>query len=165
MKPVMYLDIDDTLIDWSAGHGAPAAGAAEFLEWATRQFEVRWLTFWCPDGELPAERTEHLAALLGVAPELLAGIRGLDWDGCAWAGDFERGKPGGKLNGIAWLEHVVFGRPFVWVEDENCFGTFEQDTLDAHGFLDCYRHVDVSRDPGALERLHRELDAWWRRSA
>ena len=149
MRPVLYLDLDDTLIAWPDGReGSPrgAHGGHDFLRWALERYEVRWLTTWCPDGRM-AERLLHdLARMLRVPAELLEGIRGVDWSHTRC-----------KLDGIAWVEHVVMGRPFLWLEDEYGFGERERRFLDVHGLADRYRHVNVSTDAGALARFHQEL--------
>lgn len=56
---------------------------------------------------------------------------------------------GSKLDGIAWSEHIVQGRPFVWLEDDNT-GAEHRLFLHQHGFGDSFRHCDVTRDPNAL---------------
>jgi hypothetical protein len=60
-KPIMYLDIDDTIIVWTnhiAGFAAPKAD--EFIKWALEHFEVRWLTMWTPSGELSSAGADEL---------------------------------------------------------------------------------------------------------
>lgn len=149
MRPVLYLDLDDTLIAWPEGRegsprGAPGAGA--FLRWALERYEVRWLTTWCPGGRMPGDLLGDLARMVDLPREALRGIRGMDWSasGC-------------KLDGVAWVEHVVTGRPFLWIEDDYGFGERERRFLEAHGMADRYLHVNVTEDPGALARLHEEL--------
>jgi hypothetical protein len=149
MRPVLYLDLDDTLVAWPEGRGGSprgADGAGDFLRWALERCEVRWLTTWCPGGRMPSSLLSDLARLVEVPREALADIRGIDWSGSRC-----------KLDGVAWLEHVVMRRPFLWVEDEYGFGERERRFLEAHGMTGRYRHVNVSADPGALARLHREL--------
>lgn len=148
VRPVLYLDLDDTLIAWTDRRPRLAEGAREFLLWALDRYEVRWLTRWCPDGRMEEERLTSLQHLLGIPRERLAGLIGMDWSasGC-------------KLDGLAWLEHLVLRRPFLWIEDEYGVGERERRFLEAHGLSDRYRHVNVTRDPGALRRLHAELAA------
>lgn len=144
-RPVLYLDLDDTIISWADGKPRPAAGVGEFLSWALDRFEVRWLTRWARDGCMEPRLLRDLSKLTGVAEERLREIRGLDWGG----GDC-------KLDGIAWLEHLVLGRPFLWVEDESV-GEGEIALLTQHGFRDFYRWCNVTRDPGAVRTLHGQL--------
>jgi hypothetical protein len=118
MKPVLYLDIDDTLLmfpqqctrawaeQWPSGEPAPGAGA--FFLWALAHFEVRWLTMWCPGGVMYPASAARLGQLLAVPAEAIAACRGIDFRECdGWR----------KTNGIDWVEHRA-GRPWVWVEDE-----------------------------------------------
>ena len=151
MRPVLYLDLDDTLIAWPDGRrGSPrgARGGREFLCWALERYEVRWLTTWCPDGRMDAKLLRDLGRMLGLAPESLERIRGLDWSGS-----------GCKLDGIAWMEHVVLGRPFVWLEDEYGFGERERRFLQAHGLAASHHPVNVTTDADALCRVHAGLRA------
>jgi hypothetical protein len=147
--PVLYLDLDDTLVSWCDGHPEGASGSGEFILWALPRFEIRWLTTWCPGGEMAADLLADLAAMLRIPVESLQGIRGFEWEGT-----------GSKLNGIAWLEHYVLGRPFIWLEDENGVTDFERSYLDEVGLLDSYVHCNVSRDPGSLTRAHQWLRQW-----
>jgi hypothetical protein len=147
---VLYLDVDDTLISWADGHPKAAPGARWFVLWALPRFEVRWLTTWCPGGEMPPKLLRDLCTMLELDLSRLQHIRGFDWDGT-----------GSKANGVAWLEHLVLGRPFLWVEDEYGVGERERALLAGVGLLDRYRHCNVSRDPLSLHRLHRSLEAEW----
>lgn len=149
MRPVLYLDLDDTLIAWPDGRrGSPRAarGARDFLCWALEHYEVRWLTTWCPDGRMEAGLLGDLARMLDLSPQTLEQVHGLDWSESQC-----------KLDGIAWMEHVVLRRPFLWLEDEYGFGEREQAFLDAHGLGACYRHVNVTTDADALGPVHAAL--------
>lgn len=149
-RPVLYLDLDDTLVSWEGGRPHAAPGGGEFLRWALERFEVRWLTTWCPDGSMTPELLRDLSRMVEIPVATLEQITGADWQasGC-------------KLDGIAWLEHVVMDRPFFWLEDEKGVGEREITFLAEHGFLDRYRFCNVTRDPGAIQRLHRELAEEW----
>lgn len=141
----MYLDLDDTLVVWSDGSPSGAPGTREFLHWALESFEVRWLTRWARDGRMDEKLLNDLAKLTQVDVEALRPIQGLDWSGTE-----------SKLNGIAWLEHVVLDRPFLWVEDD----TIEPaalEFLEANGLADCFCRCDVTKDREALRTLHAEL--------
>jgi len=145
-KPVLYLDLDDTILSWAGGSPAAAPGASAFLLWALESFEVRWLTRWCPSGRMGRRLGQDLCRMLQIETDLIRSIRGLDWRATA-----------SKLDGIAWMEHVVLDRPFLWVEDEYGFGEAERRFLDAHGFLSRYRHCNVTEDRESLRRLHGSL--------
>lgn len=146
---MLYLDIDDTLVgypDGRRGGPRPASGAPEFLAWALRRFEVRWLTRWCPTGRMRDDQVRAFSKMLRVEADVVRRIRGLDWT-CSET----------KLDGIAWLEHVVLGRPFLWIEDEWGMGERERAFLRDHGFDDYWRHCNVTQNPEALASLHRTL--------
>jgi len=160
-RPVLYLDVDDTLVTfnkvvlerlagenrgpWINGiHDVVAApGAGDFLRWALDVFEVRWLTAWCPRGIMGTEDATRLGKALGVSVETLIAIRGIPW---------MHGLD--KTTGIDWSEFRQ-GRPFVWVEDDLL--PSELRTLDDMGALHCYRRCNVTEDIGALQKLHKAL--------
>lgn len=148
-RAVLYLDLDDTVLSWADGKPAPGTGVREFLLWALEHFEVRWLTRWARDGCMDPGLLVDLCKLTGVETDRLRTIQGMDWS------------EGTKLDGIAWSEHVVLGRPFVWLEDDNT-GAEHQAFLASHGLADCFHHCDVTQDPEALREAHSELE---RRSA
>lgn len=143
-KPVLYLDLDDTILTWARGKPEPAEGVREFLLWALDRFEVRWLTRWARDGRMSPDLVVDLGKLTGVEADRLREIDGLDWN------------EGSKLDGIAWVEHIVQGRPFVWLEDDNT-GAEHRAFFGHHGFDESYRHCDVTKDPDALLRSFQEL--------
>jgi hypothetical protein len=143
--PVLYLDVDDTLVSWRGGNPHAGPGAREFLLWALERYEVRWLTTWCPNGAMEDRLLADLAKMLEIEPATIRGIRGFDWEGRS------------KLDGIAWLEHVLLDRPFLWVEDDYGVGERERAFLSAHRMLDRYRWVNVTERPDSLSRVHDEL--------
>lgn len=145
-RPVLYLDLDDTLLDWSSGGPKAVPLARDFVLWASDRFEIRWLTRWCRNGRMKAELLKDLRKMLRLKPPVLDAVHGLDWS----EGDC-------KLNGIAWVEHLVLGRPFFWVEDETGVGERELRMLDEHGLRESYHHCNVSRDSDALARVWNEL--------
>lgn len=148
-RPVLYLDLDDTLISYASGHPRAAPGAREFLLWALEHYEVRWLTKWCPTGEMQEWLLADLCKILRIETALVERLRGFDWEFSA-----------SKVDGIAWLEHLVLERPFLWIEDEYQVGAFELGLLGRHGLRHCYRHCNVTDDPYALVRLWQQLDAF-----
>lgn len=146
-RPVLYLDLDDTLLNWSSGRPRAVPCAGDFVRWAAERYEIRWLTRWCRDGRMPDDLLRDLCGMLGVEGSALRGVRGLDWaDGDS------------KANGIAWLEHLVLARPFLWLEDETGVGERELRLLAEQGLRRAYRPCNVTRDAGALRRIWRELE-------
>jgi hypothetical protein len=145
-KAVLYLDIDDTIISWEGGRPHAAPGAREFVLWALERYEVRWLTTWCPNGEMGESLLGDLCKMLELPTDLLRQIRGFDWE----AGD-------SKLNGIAWLEHLVLGRPFIWLEDDYGMQAREKAVLSELALLDSYYCCNVTENAGALEEVQRVL--------
>lgn len=109
------------------------------MEWALEAFEIRWLTTWCPDGRMSDKLLRDLAKMLQMPVEVLSGIKGLSWD-----------ETKSKLNGIAWLEHLVLDRPFLWLEDDYGFSDRERALLGQFGVLSAYHHCNVSRNPESL---------------
>jgi hypothetical protein len=150
-RTVLYLDVDDTLIDWSDWLRPRAArGAKDFLLWAMDHYEVRWLTYWAPEGRMEEDRLEQLSEILDVDTNVLRRIGGRDW---SWSMD--------KKDGIRWKEAAV-GRPFVWVEDDGEVGDNLRRKLERLGLLHCYRECNVTRDKDALVRVHEELRGEWK---
>jgi len=161
MKPVMYLDVDDTLLSmheryYPAFKQVPAStwrhygyappGGREFLLWALDTHEVRWLTWWCPGGEMAEPMVARLEEEFQLSPGTLAHVR---------SARFARG--GGrchKTDGIDWQEHEA-GRPWIWVED--WISDHEQQVLRGRGCLDRWHPCHVTEDPHALQRLHAHL--------
>lgn len=162
-RPVMYLDVDDTLLSMHESflpteprilrstwryYGFAPPGVREFVEWALDHFEIRWLTWWCGSHEMAEEQLARLAGEVGVPAEALAPIRSTRFaarshnDHCL------------KTDGIEWDEHRA-GRPFVWVED--WISDRERAVLRGNGFADCWIPCHVTEDPTALQRVHAEL--------
>lgn len=146
VRPVLYLDLDDTIVTYADGTPRAAPGARDFILWALETFQVRWLTRWCPDGRMSGRLLADLCEMLLLPRSALRGVRGFDW---------RAGRS--KLNGIAWVEHVVLERRFLWIEDEYGVGPFERAFLARHGFGTSYRHCNVTRDPAALAAIHVRL--------
>lgn len=90
-----------------------------------------------------------LAKMLSLDPGVLQHIRGCEWPA-----------EGSKINGIQWLEHLVLGRPFVWLEDEYGFKARERDFLEENGVLGAYWHCNVTEDPQSLGRVQAALRDW-----
>lgn len=148
-RSVMYLGIDDTLLRYPDGRDArpvPTPGAGEFLAWALDTHEVRWLSRRCPSGTMNDEMKERLSRLPGLEVGRLDSVRGLDWS-CS----------GRKLDGIAWLEHLVLDRPFLWIGDESDLRAPERELLAGLGLEDCWRVCNATKQQGALNRLHETL--------
>jgi hypothetical protein len=145
-RTVLYLDIDDTLVCHGPSGPRAAPGAAEFVAWALDNFHVRWLTRWCRDGVMAEDLVHSFCKMLRIDPDTIRSIRGLDWS-----------ESESKLDGIAWLEHVVMGRPFIWVEDEHGCGEEERAFLERQGFADASFACNVTTEPESLRDLHRRL--------
>jgi hypothetical protein len=155
LRPILYLDVDDTLLRGRGNALVRAApGAGEFVLWAREHFEVRWLTYWCRDGNMTAARAAELASYLGVPPRVIREIRGANF-----SGDEPHHRTGTKLDGIDWDEHRN-GRPWAWVEDEYCMEAFGMyGVLQALGCADRWIHCNVSRNPWALTEVRSTLSA------
>jgi hypothetical protein len=116
VKPIIYIDVDDTLIRyprqetrawWNANpHGVAAPGAGDFLTWAVAHCDPRWLTSWCPSGTMdPSIGVPRLAKLLGIPESTIARI----YNPMHWIHS--------KVEGIDWEMHYA-GREWAWIEDE-----------------------------------------------
>lgn len=148
-RPVMYLDVDDTLLRYPNGREADpivADGAREFFAWALDVYEVRWLTQWCRTGAMDDDLVDDFCRMLDVEPSVVQSVRGLDWSFSDT-----------KLDAIAWLEHLVLHRPFLWVEDNYGVSALERRFLAEQGLADCWRRCNVTERPDALTNLHRNL--------
>ena len=147
MRPVLYLDIDDTLLSWASGGPEPVPSTECFLRWAMDRFEVRWLTKWCPTGTMSEDLLADLSKMVGVDTTGLSRVQG-----CAWE------EKGIKADGIAWLEHTVLGRDFAWVENREGVSDDDLEILCRAGFGDRYFPCNVSEDETALERTRALLE-------
>lgn len=156
MKPVLYLDVDGVLLtfppileknDLEARPGplgmTPAPGARDFLKWALKHMEVRWLTAWAQGGDMLDRRAEMLGELLDIGPERLQQIPSLGWHHDS------------KPDGIFWVEHIVQERPFVWLDDDQM--PRELTILEDQGLLEHFWHVDTIDDPLSLQRAWKRL--------
>ena len=65
IKPIMYLDLDETILLY----GEPVHNTVSFFHWVLQHFEVRWLTRWCPSGTMNESQVEYLVKLLKCTPE------------------------------------------------------------------------------------------------
>ncbi|MBU8920820.1 MAG: hypothetical protein KOO63_03070 [Bacteroidales bacterium] len=161
MKPICYLDVDDTLLRFPNSEEPPGAavGAWDLINFLNKHYEVRWLTCWCPCGDMLIERAEMLATLLNYQGyigssgrlvltdtiELESGYKlnkGEDWDekiellrSFANPLSFKNDK----------TDAIDFDRPFIWIEDEIL--PIESMVLDSRGMLDCWVPCNVSVDP------------------
>lgn len=146
-RPVAYLDVDDVLIQWKGRHRMAAPHAANFLQFLREHFEVRWITSWCPSGEMSEDRLLTLAELLQVEPEVLRWIRN------------PRSFPG-KPHGYPPKHYAIdFGdsRPWVWIEDEHLHKS-NLDELARRGVRDRYVECNVSWRPDDLLRVRTLLE-------
>ncbi len=103
MKPLCFLDLDDTILL----HRKPVHNTVAFFLWLKEHFEIRWLTRWCPDGHMPIQNVAYLSALLGVE------VGCLDNPKSFWRS---------KAEAIDWDTD----REWVWVEND-LFSQFPED--------------------------------------
>lgn len=143
LKPVLYLDVDDTVLEFNhqrkAHIGQAAPGARAFVQWANEHFEIRPLTMWACSGQFH-DGTE-IAKLVGMTKEWWEGLRGRPHSQTSWMD---------KLDGIDWTE-VGMGRPWVWVED--ALLTRELRELRRLGMAEHWVECNVSKEPYALYRV------------
>lgn len=151
-RPIAYLDVDDTILrrpDGGKPLGAP--GAAEFLRFLARHFEVRWLTRWCPGGTMRPDQIARLERQLAIPAAELKSIR----NPCAFE---DRAAPEAfpvKWPALDW-KAIDAGRPFVWIE--NYITPEDEQVLARRGLLDCYIHCDVTAEPDRLTEVRRILE-------
>lgn len=136
MKPIMYLDVDDTLVRWdNLRPGTPGNKAKEFVEWAKKNFEIRWLTAWTPSGHMGDYGKDRLAKIFKVEPLFFNDMDNpLSW-----------GMTDNKTDAI---DFDVEPREWVWIEDEIL--QREVYVLTARHKLDRFIKTNVTDDPDAL---------------
>lgn len=104
MKPIMFLDVDDTVLRFRGKtNGKPAFLAKEFFLWSLENFECRPLTMWATAGWFFEERAVQLAGLLEVHPDLVR-----NWKNPLGFREY-------KTEALNWDE--LKDRRWVWVED------------------------------------------------
>ena len=147
VRPIVYLDIDDVLIRWDGRHAEAAPHAADFLRWLLCHCEVRWITSWCPDGEMREDRLRMLSKLLGMDPEELQQIR-------------NPRRFAGKLHGYP-IKHTAIEfsdrRDWVWIEDEH-LAKDNLDELKTRGVADRYAWCNTSWNREDLLRVKGVLE-------
>ncbi len=147
IPPIAYLDVDDTILRRPPGKETVAApGAADFLRFLTRHFEVRWLTRWCPGGIMRPAQLAQLERHLALPAARLKAIR----NPCRFE-DLET--PDGfpvKWRALDW-DAIAAGRPFVWIE--NYLTPEDEAVLARHHLLDSFIHCDVTAEPGRLAQV------------
>jgi hypothetical protein len=143
------LDIDDTILDHNAGvdGGLAAPGAADFVRWLQRHFEVRWLTRWCPSGCLSDEQCETLAARLAMRSVELRRVRNT-------RAFVERITSYEKHHGIDFAEADA-GRAFVWIED--ALTEADRRELARRGYAEAHVPCNVTERPERLAEVRREI--------
>lgn len=146
MKPILYLDVDDTLLIWPGP--VAGCGAREFLRWAKQHFEVRWLTMWCPRGDL-GDRASVLATLLNMErAELAEIVNPVPF----WVTYSSRDKTQSIQDGA-----IAERRPWVWVEDPY-LSRYEQEWLREYpDYAANYYETAVSSDPEGILRTWKIL--------
>jgi hypothetical protein len=113
MRPILYLDLDDSILY----HGMPVHNSQAFFEWVTNHFEVRWLTNWIPSGEM----NDYQAKVLSMRFEGKIGMREFQkynnprgFGSHAAQPSFSTPERLSKLDGI----DLSTDRPWIWVENE-----------------------------------------------
>lgn len=151
-RPVLYVDVDDTLIVHARDGSRPAPQATAFLEWAVDAFDLRWLSYWAPAGVLDDRDLESLSRMLDMDARRLASVQGLGFGGTAAST---------KLDAVTWLEHLVLGRPFLWIEDDDCMISIPTilAVLSDLGLRDRWVPCNVTRTPHRLARIYDALQA------
>jgi len=156
-KPILYLDVDGVLIQFREDRtrlhyeyhmgGFPANRVGDFIQWADRNFEVRWLTCWAMHGAMNEHAHEKLQA---ITWETIP-----NWDNPkSWAAT------GDKTRGIDFDDP----RPWFWLDDE----TKHDRPLLPEKFGDRLIKTNSSVDPDALlysaremyDRLHYEFKTY-----
>lgn len=162
MKPVLYLDVDDTILSFNqklmmvrqSPSGVSAIGAASFLRWADEHFEIRPLTMWAVGGTFSEEGAVELSTLIGMMPEWWLGLKGLKHSFAVDRDEWEGIQRDDKITGINWEEHEQ-GRPWFWVEDDLL--PSEIDYLKGRGCFENYIRCNVSEQPARLIWVREEL--------
>lgn len=142
----MYLDVDDTLIQFR-GKGKAAPGAADFVRWANEHYELHWLTMWWPSGIKAENRVLQLSGILELPPELIRDIPACAfWPIQAYHVDDSQD----KTNGLHW-ERLDQGHPWVWVEDGLIKS--EREYLKSKGMLQHFIPCNVTANPRRLLKV------------
>lgn len=121
MKPVLFLDVDDTLLAYPGGQAGP--GVPEFVRWAKEHFEVRWLTMWCPEGNISeavdfrfgGKLLPHLARRMEMPEAELAEIVNPHPFGVSYGGF--GGQWRDKSDSVRAMLAETPDRRWAWVED------------------------------------------------
>jgi hypothetical protein len=151
----MFLDIDDTILDFNIKTKEefdalpfgikPANGAREFLLWCAQHFEVRWCTCWTLRGDLWPDDLDKLASAFNLSKKMLASFANPN----GWREN--------KTESFDWPE-IEAGRDFVWIEDGIL--SRELEILETKGLLDSFIRTNSTEDPNAIEKTKHIL--MWR---
>jgi hypothetical protein len=145
-RPILFLDVDGVLLRRRAGNmrGRDAYEVARhalpFLEWALKNFHVRWLSSRCQGGN--AQEVCHAFRYALGARELPPDWHLLD---TIPAARWDRRK----------VDAIDFLTNFFWVDDNH--GEEALAILTAHGRADRAIETNVDRDPDALLRAMKRL--------
>ena len=155
-RPIAYLDVDDTILRHPPGQSSVGApGAADFLRFLARHFEVRWLTRWCPGGRMGPDQLAALENFLEVPAADLERIV----NPCTFEDNAPPQAYPVKWRALDWAA-IEAGRPFVWIE--NYITDEDRRVLQQRGLLDCFVHCDVTAEPHRLPQVRRLLEARFR---
>jgi len=141
VRPIVYLDVDDTLLRWPEDRkyykahpaGGPAWRVGDVLADMRALVEVRWLTSWASSGVMSDEGIARLSRALGVDAALLTGFD-----------NPKRWEFGNKTTGIDFDAN----REWFWIEDE-CRDD-EMAVLRGRGCSDRFIRANSSEDANAL---------------
>ena len=149
--PIMYLDVDDTILQWTnEAPGAAPPYMGRFLSWAFRHFDVRWLTSWCPCGTMEDSRVHNLYNILSgqwssLREETLKGANHID----GW----ERLK----------TDVIDFSMPlnsWIWVED--ALLPEEYEILRKHDALVNWVELNVTERPNSVIPVWKSISKRYR---
>jgi len=141
MKPILYLDLDDTILNG----GMPVHNSQAFFEWVTKHFELRWLTLWIPNGIMDDDQAGVLSQRFGgkIPP---AEFQKYNNPLSIERKDERGGWSYHKTNGIDFTET----RPWAWVENRP--STAEVRILIESGFVSRFYMTDLrENDPHAID--------------
>jgi hypothetical protein len=140
-RPTLYLDLDGVLLVRDASrHGYSVANhAEEFLAWAVEQFDTRWLSSRCQNGD--REEVRRAFRLAGVVPNSPIWIAIEKISALRWSVD--------KAQAIDLLAN------FWWLDDNPTPSSL--DFLGQFGCLDRLIRI-ASRDPQALRHARMTLE-------
>lgn len=155
MKPLLYIDVDDTII----AHVNKGAGfdlrpnIMSQLKALTRLFRCRWLTYW------PSDRIFELMRLLYGEP-INQEMQWIDWQSAGRYADKADAVLAGDLN-FYWLEDPLFKTEVEKLQTAGLLDRYvEVEPHGAHGFAracqELFRRAGITAD--RLKRVGCSMD-------